>query len=151
MEVHLYFTFWGLNMLKKGVGNLKLLKKSFEENRIAIEVFLRLYHLTGKKQYLDIAKKTITVLRSIYQKYGIIGASDGIAIEMFLHPIQIYIIGSRKHNLTLQFLNKSLRTYNPLTTVEILILNMTKKGWMILDIKYQIHPKPTYAVRDLVD
>ena len=122
------------------LGNLKILKKPFEENCIAIEVFLRLYHLTGKKQYLDIAKKIITFLRSIYQNYGIIGVGYGIAVEMFLHPIQIHIIGSRKHNSTLQFLNESLRTYNPLKTVEILDPKYEKKR--LNDLGYKISDSP---------
>jgi uncharacterized protein YyaL (SSP411 family) len=101
-------------------GALKLPDKPIEENSTAADAFLRLHHLTGKKDYLETAKKTLEFFASDYQRYGIMGAVYGLAVEMFLRPVQIHIVGSLKDKVTCRFLGESLKAYNPLKVVETL-------------------------------
>ncbi len=100
-------------------GALKNLDKPLIENSIVAESFLRLYHLTENSTYLEKAKKTLNYFATNYNRYGITGATYGLAIELYLHPMKIHIIGSKKDDITHQFLIESLKTYNPLKVLEI--------------------------------
>jgi uncharacterized protein YyaL (SSP411 family) len=99
-------------------GALKLLDMPLEENSVAADVLLRLHYLTGKEEYLEAARKTLEVFASSIQRYGIMGCVYGLAAELYLHPMQVHIVGSRKDYLTHRFLKESLRAYNPLKVVE---------------------------------
>jgi len=77
-------------------------------------------HLTGEQKYLETARKTLEFFASGYQRYGIMGSVYGLAVELYLHPMQIHIVGSRKDGVTRRFLRESLRAYNPLKVVETL-------------------------------
>jgi uncharacterized protein YyaL (SSP411 family) len=101
-------------------GALKLLYKPLEENSVAADTFLRLHHLTGKQEYLEISKKTLEFFASDYQRYGIMGAVYGLAVELFLRPVQIHVVGSLKDVVTRRFRSDSLKVYNPLKVVETL-------------------------------
>ena len=101
-------------------GALKLLDKPLDENSVAADAFLRLYHLTGKQNYLLVAEKTLEHFASIYQQYGIMAADYGVSVEQFLHPMQVQIVGSRKDDVTNNLRVESLRAYNPLKIVEML-------------------------------
>ncbi len=101
-------------------GALKLLDKPLDENSVAADAFLRLHHLTGKQNYLEVAEKTLEYFASIYQRYGIIAAVYGVAVELFLHSMQVHIVSSRKDAVTIRFRSESLRAYNPLKIVETL-------------------------------
>jgi uncharacterized protein YyaL (SSP411 family) len=101
-------------------GALRLLDKPLEENSVAADAFLRLYHLTGKQKYLEAAEKTLKYFVSGYHRYGIMGAVYGLAVELFLRPMQIHIIGSIEDDATGRFLKESLKAYYPLKVVETL-------------------------------
>ena len=101
-------------------GALKRLDKPLEENSVTADAFLRLHHLTGKQAYLETAKKTIEYFASDYQRHGIMGAVYGLAVELYLHPMQIHVVGSMKDDDTCRFRGESLKTYNPLKVVETL-------------------------------
>jgi uncharacterized protein YyaL (SSP411 family) len=101
-------------------GALKRLDKPLEENSIAADAFLRLHHLTGKQEYLQIAKKTLEYFASHYQRYGIMGALYGLAIELYLQPMQVHVVGSMKDEKTRRFRSEILKTYNPLKVLETL-------------------------------
>ncbi|MEJ2272414.1 MAG: glycoside hydrolase family 76 protein, partial [Candidatus Bathyarchaeota archaeon] len=101
-------------------GALKHLDKPLGENSIAAEAFLKLHHLTNKTIYFEKAKKTLNYFGTIYQRYGIMAASYGLTMELYLHPMKIHIIGSKKDEMTQQFLTESLKTYNPLKVIEII-------------------------------
>ena len=101
-------------------GALKRLDKPLDENSVAAEAFLRLYHLTSKQKYLKAAKKTLEHFASIYQRYGIMATVYGLAVELYLHPMQVHIVGSRTDAVTRRFQKEGLRAYNPLKVVETL-------------------------------
>ena len=101
-------------------GALKRLNKPLDENSVAAEAFLRLYHLTSKQKYLQAAEKTLEHFASTYQRYGIIAADYGVAVELFLHPLQVHVVGSRTDEVTHRLQKESLRAYNPLKVMETL-------------------------------
>jgi uncharacterized protein len=101
-------------------GALKLLDKPLEENSVAADALLRLHHLTGKQAYLEAAKKTLEFFVSDYQRYGIMGAVYGLAVELYLRPVQIHVVGSMNDAVTLRFRSESLKAYSPLKIVETL-------------------------------
>jgi uncharacterized protein YyaL (SSP411 family) len=125
-------------------GALKLLNKPLEENSVAIDNCLRLYHLTGKQQYLEIARKTLAFFSLDYQQYGILGATYGLAVELYLDPIHIHIIGSKEEKLTCQLLKESLGTYNPLKIVEVIDPEEDKDR--LRDLGYSVPAFPTAYV-----
>lgn len=100
------------------LGALKMSNKPLEENSVAADALLRLYHLTGKQDYLEAAKKTLEFFAASYQRYGIMGSVYGLAVMLYLYPMQIHVVGSRKEIVTLRFLKKCLGTYYPLKVVE---------------------------------
>ena len=101
------------------IGALKQLDKPLGENSVAADTFLRLYHLTDKSTYLEKAKKTLNYFATNYKRYGITAASYGLAVELYMNPMKINIIGSKEDEKTHQFLTECLKTYNPLKVLEI--------------------------------
>jgi uncharacterized protein YyaL (SSP411 family) len=122
-------------------GALKTPDKPLEDNSAAADTFLRLYHLTGKKGYLETAKKTLEYFVPNIQRYGIMAAVYGLAVEKYLHPMQIHIIGPKDDPVTRQFRKESLRAYNPLKVVETIDPNIDKKR--LKKLGYPTTEKPT--------
>jgi uncharacterized protein YyaL (SSP411 family) len=102
------------------LGALKLLDKPLEENSVAADSFLSLYHLTGDQKYLETAKRTLEFFVDDYQRHGIMGAIYGLAVERFLQPMQIHVVGSRKEKTTDLLIKECLNAYNPLKIVELI-------------------------------
>jgi uncharacterized protein YyaL (SSP411 family) len=103
-----------------GFGALKLLDKPLEENSVASDALMRLHYLTGKEEYLEASRKTLKVFASSSQGYGIMGCVYGLAVELYLNPMQVHIVGSKKDYLTRRILTDSLRAYNPLKVVDLI-------------------------------
>ncbi len=110
----------------EALGALKLLDKPLEENSVAADSFLRLYHLTGDQKYLETAKRTLEFFVDDYQRYGIMGAVYGLAVERFLQPMQIHVVGSRKEKTTDLLIKECLKAYNPLKIVELIVPEQDK-------------------------
>jgi uncharacterized protein YyaL (SSP411 family) len=105
-------------------GALKIPDKPLDDNGSAADAFLRLHHLTGKKLYLEIAKKILEYFVPNVQRYGIMAAVYGLAVEQYLHPMQVHIVGTKDDSVTKQFRKESLRAYNPLKVVEVIDANV---------------------------
>jgi uncharacterized protein YyaL (SSP411 family) len=101
-------------------GALKNLDKPLDNNSKAADAFLRLHNLTGKKEYLETARKILEYFAPSYQRYGIMAAVFGLAIECYLRPIQVHIVGYKNDPATHRFHGESLRVYNPLKVVEVI-------------------------------
>ena len=104
----------------EALGALKTFDKPLDENSLAADVFLRLHRLTGKEKYLEPARRTLEHFASRYQRYSILAVTYGLAVELYLRPVQIHIVGPKKGSRTSRFLDESLRIYNPLKVIEIL-------------------------------
>ena len=102
---------------------------------------MRLYHLTGKQQYFDIARKTLEFFADKYQHYGIMGTEYGLAVQFYLHPMQIHIVGSRSDEMTRRFLLESLKAYNPLKIVEV--IDPTADPERLKNLGYPVTDVPT--------
>ncbi len=128
----------------QALGALKTLQKPLDENSVAADAFLRLHHLTGKERYLDSARRTLELFASSYQRYGILAAAFGLAVELYLRPVQIHIVGGKRNPATSRFLDESLRVYNPLKAIEI--LDPTSDTEKLAILKYPATKSPTAYV-----
>ncbi|NIU83602.1 MAG: hypothetical protein GWN64_09060, partial [Candidatus Thorarchaeota archaeon] len=118
--------------------------KPLDENSVVATVFLRLHYLTGRKAYLERARRTLEHLASSYQRYGILAAAYGLAVELYLRPVQIHIVGPKKDPLTRQFLKESLSVYNPLKVIEV--LDPAADNERLANLKYSLTKTPkTYV------
>jgi hypothetical protein len=124
----------------KALGSLKALIKPFDENSIAADVFLRLHYLTGKERFLEVAKQTLEYFASIYQRYRLLAATYALAVELYLRPVQLHIVGSSKDPTTRQSLKESLKIYTPLKVIEILDPNRDVKR--LAALKYPLDKTP---------
>ena len=127
-----------------GFGALKLLDKPLEENSVAADGLLRLHHLTGNQEYLEAAKTALEFFSSSIQRYGIMGCIYGLAAELYLHPMQVHVVGSRKDYVTRRFLKESLRAYNPLKVVDAIDPDIDTKR--LRSLKYPVADAPTAYV-----
>jgi len=128
----------------EALGALKTLDKPLDENSVAADAFLRLYYLTGKEKYLEQARRTLEHFASSYQRYGILAAAYGLAVELYLRPVQIHIVGPKKDSITRRFLNESLRVYNPLKVIET--LDLAADTERLTNLKYPVTKTPmTYV------
>jgi uncharacterized protein YyaL (SSP411 family) len=125
-------------------GALKLLDKPLEENSVAVDGLLRLHYLTGKDDYLEAARKTLEFFVSSIEGYGIMGCVYGLAAELYLHPMQVHIVGSRKDYVTRRFLTESLKAYNPLKVVEVIDPNVDTER--LREFGYPVADAPTAYV-----
>ncbi len=122
-------------------GALKTLDKPLDDNSVAADAFLRLHHLTGKKKYLETARKTLEYFAPNYQRYGIMAAIYGLAVEYYLHPMQVHIVGARNDPLTRRFRRESLQAYNPMKVVEV--IDPVADAERLRQLGYPVAEKPT--------
>ena len=90
------------------------------------------------------AKNTLNAFVSNCNIYGIMAAVYGFAIEHYLHPMQVYIVGSKQEKLTLKYFNESLKAYYPLKIVDI--LDPEKNKWKLKKLRYPILDSATAYV-----
>jgi uncharacterized protein YyaL (SSP411 family) len=93
---------------------------------------------------LEVARETLEFFSSAYQQYGIMGAVYGLAVELYLYPMQVHIVGSLKDNRTRRFFDESLRAYNPLKVVEI--IDPTTDTKRLKTLGYPVKDMPTSYV-----
>ena len=128
----------------EGLGMLKNLYSPFDENAVAADAFLRLYHLTGNETYWEKAVATLRRLFRLYRNFELLASSYALAVELYLHPVQVQIVGFRKDFLTQKFAKQTLGVYNPLRTVEVLDPEVDRQRLNIL--KYPIGERTTAYV-----
>ncbi len=71
------------------MGSLTMRNKQIPENAIAAECFVRLAFFAGNEEYRKIAEETLTAFSFSHVDYGIHAAPFAIALEKFLHGIEI--------------------------------------------------------------
>jgi uncharacterized protein YyaL (SSP411 family) len=127
-----------------GFGALKLLDKPLEENSVASDALMRLHYLTGKEEYLEASRKTLKIFASSSKHYGVMGCVYGLAVELYLNPMQVHIVGSKKDYLTRRILTDSLRAYNPLKVIELIdpVVNSER----LKSLGYPVADSPTAYV-----
>ena len=78
---------------EEDVGYLKMLNKPLTDNAIAAENFLRLGVLLADDTYKETAEKTLEYFVNDYKRYSTFAARYAAAIEKFIDPIEIVVIG----------------------------------------------------------
>ena len=125
-------------------GALKNPDKPLEENSVAAVTFLRLCQLTGNKAYQKTAKRILEHFLSVAKRYGFMASGYGLAVELHLHPVQVHIIGKIKDSETQKLKLQSLKTYNPLKTIET--VDPTPDAKRLKDLGYPVPEKATAYV-----
>jgi uncharacterized protein YyaL (SSP411 family) len=100
--------------------------------------------LTGNELFLEKAKATLRGLFQVYRDFNIRASSYALAVELYLHPIQVHIVGSRKNVLTQEYVHEALGVYNPLMTIEV--LGPATDTERLKTLKYPVGEKPAAYV-----
>ncbi len=128
----------------KGLGNLKSGIQPFDENSVAADALLRLHYLTGKDGFLNAARQVLKHFASSYQRHGLMAAAYALAVELYLRPIQLHIVGSLENSTTNQLWKESLKTYSPLKVIEI--LDPRRDRERLAELKYPLNHAPIVYV-----
>lgn len=99
------------------IGALRLQQKPLIENSVASECLVKLSQFTGREDYLSKAESTLSHLSAVYQKYGILASRYALAVLLFLQPVQIVIVGSKDSRRVKEFIQKSIKPYDPRKTI----------------------------------
>ncbi|MBI4878324.1 MAG: thioredoxin domain-containing protein [Planctomycetes bacterium] len=103
------------------VGSMRRRNQSILENGMIAEVFLRVYHLTLKPEYLETAERTLKLFAEDYHLYGYFTAGYARAVELYLHPpVHAVIVGSRADDLTGALVRAATRLYLPSKLVQVI-------------------------------
>jgi hypothetical protein len=96
------------------LGKLQERRKSIEENALAAEVAIRLYHLTGDEEHQRRAASALEAFVAEYQGYRYFGARYALAVNRFLRPpLSVVVVGSAEEPLTGALRRASLEGYSP--------------------------------------
>jgi uncharacterized protein YyaL (SSP411 family) len=83
-------------------------------NSVSLENMLRLYHLTGKNQYLERAEDLAEFLVSWYEDHGHLNGDSLIALDMYIHkPLEIVTFTKEKTKKTDTLLQYFQMNYFP--------------------------------------
>jgi uncharacterized protein YyaL (SSP411 family) len=105
---------------KSDLGILKTSHSPFDENTAVADEFLRLSYLTGNETYREKALKILKRLFPVYENFDVIASSYALAVETYLHGVQVHIVGSRRNASTQEYVHEAIKAYNPLKTIEVL-------------------------------
>jgi uncharacterized protein YyaL (SSP411 family) len=103
----------------EAVGRLRRREKPFCENVVAAEVKLRLYRLTGRKEYVQSAQQTLEALVPYYDDLGFEAARFALAVDRFLRrPLLVTVVGENEDPARAELLRAARRTYASNKTVQ---------------------------------
>ena len=100
------------------IGYMNKRQVPIQENAVMADALMRLSHLTGKDEYFDAAEKNLTLLLSIYDKYGVFGSRYALATAANINPIKVVIIGNGEN--TKNWVSNLLQSFDPRRTVVVL-------------------------------
>jgi uncharacterized protein YyaL (SSP411 family) len=103
----------------EAVGRLRRREKPFCENVSAAEVHLRLYRLTGREKYRQLAQKTLEALLPYHLNLGIEAARFALVVDRFLRrPLLITVVGENEDPTRAELLRAARRAYAANKTVQ---------------------------------
>jgi uncharacterized protein YyaL (SSP411 family) len=118
-------------------GFLSRPAKPLDENSVAAQALIKLYHLTGKENYRKLADDTLKRFVEIYPQFGFMAADYALAVDALLNePTMIRIIGSPEGRRTEGFLTEAHRIYDPRKLIQI--LDPEREQSTIVALGYQI-------------
>jgi uncharacterized protein YyaL (SSP411 family) len=107
--------------LPHGMGESLERRKPFDENTAAVKLLVQLYRITGYKNYMDLAVRTLRSIRYPQIRDSIIGMGFGVALEWALtEPLHIVLVGNPGDAETKEMLMTSLHAYNPIKIVQLM-------------------------------
>ena len=103
----------------EAVGRLRRREKPFCENVAAAEAHLRLYRLTGREEYRNLAQRTLEALVQFYPDLGIEAARFALVVERFLRrPLLVTVVGENEDPRRAALLRAARRAYASNKTVQ---------------------------------
>jgi hypothetical protein len=103
----------------EAVGRLRRREKPFCENVAAGEAHLRLYRLTGRKEFQQSAQQTLEALVPTYTGLGIEAARFALVIDRFLRkPLLVTVVGENEDPIRAGLLRAARRAYASNKTVQ---------------------------------
>jgi uncharacterized protein YyaL (SSP411 family) len=96
----------------EAVGRLRHREKPFCESVLAAEVNLRLYRLTGREEYRQLAQQTLEALVPHYADMGFEAARFALAVDRFLRrPLLVTVVGENEDPVRAELLRAGQRAY----------------------------------------
>jgi len=103
----------------EAVGRLRHREKPFCGNVVIAEAKLRLYRLTGHKEYRQAAQETLEALVPYHGDLGFEAARFGLAVDRFLRkPLLVTVVGENEEPVRAGLLRAARRAYAPNKTVQ---------------------------------
>jgi uncharacterized protein YyaL (SSP411 family) len=103
----------------EAVGRLRRREKPFCENVAAGEAHLRLYRLTGRKEYRQAAQQTLEALVPTYGGLNIEAARFALVVDRFLRkPLLVTVVGENEDPIRAGLLRAARRAYASNKTVQ---------------------------------
>ena len=87
--------------MEDDIGHLKMRNRPIGENAAAAECFSKLCIFTGDGSYKKIAEEALEDFSAEYERYFIHAASYGMAIEKFIDPVEIVVVGIKDELLNM--------------------------------------------------
>ena len=105
----------------KAPGFLSKPTKPLDENSIAGRVLMKLFELTDKEEYRQLAADTLKNFTEIYSQFGFMAADYGLAVDTFLNePTLIRILGSSENPTTKAMLTEAMKAFVPRKNITLL-------------------------------
>ncbi|MFC2031122.1 DUF255 domain-containing protein [Chloroflexota bacterium] len=103
----------------EAVGRLRRREKPFCENTLLAEANLRLYRLTGRKEYRGWAQQTLEALIPYHSEMGFEAARFALTVDRFLRrPLLVTVVGENEDRSRAELLRAARRAYAPNKTVQ---------------------------------
>jgi len=103
----------------EAVGRLRRREKPFRENLLAAEANLRLYRLTGREEYHQLAQQTLEALVPAAADLGFEAARFALTVDRFLRkPLLITVVGENEDPVRAELLRAARRAYAPNKAVQ---------------------------------
>ena len=103
----------------EALGRLRRRQKPFCENVLAAEANLRLYRVTGREEFRDVAQRTLEALVPHHSDAGYDAARFALAVDRFLRrPLLVTIVGENEDPRRAELVRAAGRTYAPNKTVQ---------------------------------
>lgn len=99
-------------------GRLAHPEADIDENASVATLLVELHYLTGLQGYMEMAETTLAAFAGIFARYGILAASYALAVDLFLNPIFVSVIGEREDQFTRALRRVLQEAYLPSVIVE---------------------------------
>jgi len=127
---------------KEDIGYLQFPDKSLLDNSLLADSLVRLYSLTSKEGYPEIAAGILKAFSHDFNHHGFNAAGYALALEHYLFPIKIVIVAKKKDQVE-ELLNLVLAAYDPRKSVKLLTLEDKKE---LAESGYSVESTPTIYI-----